>query len=91
MSPLLIQDTVVQSAVVRAIASLARRPAGDIRLSDRLVEDLGLDSANTVNLLFEIETELNLPLPDGYENSLLDVTTVQELVDRLRGIVRDNV
>jgi acyl carrier protein len=74
---------VVRIAVVEAIAELTGCSSERILDTDKLAEDLGVDSMVAVNLVVAIEDRVGSRLPDGYESALVDVRTVGILVDRL--------
>ena len=81
----------IQGAVVTTIARLTGRGAADISETDDLVDDLGIDSVMTVDLLSRIEEELGVMLPEGSEGSLVGIWTVGELVGRLTMLLGDSV
>ena len=52
----------------------------DIKPESSLVDDLGLDSLDTVEIIMEVEREFNITIPDEEAAGL---NTVQEIVDWL--------
>jgi acyl carrier protein len=73
----------LREAVVQSIAALTDGVANQLADTDRLIEDLGLDSMLAVNLVMAIEDRLGTALPDGYESTLVDTRTVGEMIERL--------
>jgi acyl carrier protein len=73
--------TDVRSAVISAVAEVTREPAGAIRDTHHLLNDLGVDSISAANLLVAIEERLSFRVPDGSEAQLVDVKSVGELVE----------
>ena len=70
-----------------ALAQYLKRDADSIRPSDRLREDLGLDSLAMIELLFRIEEHFDLEIPN---EDLSRVTTVADVTayveDKLAGL-----
>jgi acyl carrier protein len=75
-------DPLVQT-VLAAIAEVRHVPPEDIDPESSLA-DLGLDSLDTVTLLFELETRLGIEIPDDAAKS---VRTVRDVVDGVRRLV----
>ena len=74
---------IIRNAVVESIAELVGAQAQNVRNTDDLAEDLGVDSMHAVNLLMAVEDRLGVTLPEGSEASLVGVRTVGDLVERL--------
>jgi acyl carrier protein len=75
-------QTSVRNAVISSLAQLTGCIAAEISDNDDLVDDLGVDSFISVNLLMEVEDRLKARLPDGCEGSFVAVRTVGELVEK---------
>jgi len=75
-------DPVVQ-AVVSALAEVKHVPPERIGL-DTSLADLGMDSLDTITMLFELETRLDISIPDDAAKS---VRTVGDVVDGVRRLV----
>jgi acyl carrier protein len=75
-------DPLVQT-VVSALAEVKHVPPDRITLETTLA-DLGMDSLDTVTMLFELETRLQISLPDEAAKS---VRTVQDVVDGIRRLL----
>jgi acyl carrier protein len=75
-------DPLVQT-VLAAIAEVRHVAPETIDL-DASLADLGLDSLDTVTMLFELETRLGIAIPDEAARS---VRTVRDVVDGVRRLV----
>ncbi|HTK95878.1 MAG TPA: phosphopantetheine-binding protein [Terriglobales bacterium] len=69
--------------VVKILATVKRVPAENIR-PEATLEELGIDSLDKVNVLFELESEFNIEIPD---EEARQITSVQQIVERLRPVV----
>lgn len=68
---------------IRAIvARNQRRPIEDVTI-DSTFEELGIDSLDGVNLLFEIEGEFDIAIPDDQAKSIKSVRQMVEGVQKL--------
>ena len=74
-------DRLVQT-VVEALAEVKHVPPERITL-DTTFAELGMDSLDTVTMLFELETRLEVTISDEAAKS---VRTVRDVVDGLRGL-----
>jgi len=70
-------------AVVAAVAEVKHAPPEEIDL-DASLAGLGLDSLDTVTMLFELETRLGIEIPDDAAKS---VRTVRDVVEGVRRLV----
>jgi acyl carrier protein len=77
-------DPLVQT-VLAAIAEVKHVSPEEIPLGASLA-DLGLDSLDTVTMLFELETRLDISIPDDAAKA---VRTVQDVVDGVRRLVEN--
>jgi acyl carrier protein len=70
----------IEIAVIRAVAQVVRKPIGDVRLTSRLDEDLGLDSLGLIHASISVERELGdrITISEAPDEAL---GTVQDLVD----------
>lgn len=73
------RDQVTQR-VTQIIAEALRRDIGEIRLDDRLQEDLGAESLDIMTLVFEFEDTFGRTLED---EDIRRLTTVGSVVDYL--------
>ena len=74
-------DPLVQT-VVSALAEVKHIPPERITL-DTTFAELGMDSLDTVTMLFELETRLDISIPDEASKS---VRTVRDVVEGIRGL-----
>jgi acyl carrier protein len=76
-------NTDLATKVIAIVAAVKRVPFETIRLESSL-EELGIDSLDKINVLFELESEFNIDIPDEEARS---IKTVGEIVDRLEQVV----
>ena len=69
--------------VQSAIAASKRIPREQVTL-DSTLESLGMDSLDQLNLLFALESDFNINIPDEEAKS---IRTVQEMVEGVRKLV----
>ena len=69
--------------VLSAIATSKRIPRERVSL-DSTLEDLGMDSLDQLNLLFALESDFNISIPDEQTKS---IRTVREMVEGVRKLV----
>ena len=72
-------DPLVET-VVAAVAEVKHIPPEKIDL-DATLADLGLDSLDTISMLFELESRLDISIP---EDATKSVRTVRDVVDGIR-------
>jgi acyl carrier protein len=68
--------------VIAVIAHTQRVPVETISL-DQTFADLGIQSLERLNMLFALEDEFNITIPDEQAAGILDVRGVIEGVERL--------
>lgn len=56
-------DSELESKVVKIVASVKQVSPDAIRV-DATFDELGIDSLDRINILFEIESEFNIDIPD---------------------------
>ena len=69
--------------VQSVIATSKRIPREQVSLESTL-EDLGMDSLDQLNLLFALESDFNISIPDDEAKS---IRTVREMVEGVRKLV----
>jgi acyl carrier protein len=74
----------IQEMVVGALAEATGRAPSAISLSDHFRHDLGLNSLDTIELMYKVEETFDLMIPDADLPKLL---TVGSLIDYLQGRV----
>jgi len=67
----------VQQRVLRVIATTRRVPLDTVR-PDSTFEELGIDSLDRINILFELEGEFDIQIDDEQAKQ---VTTLQQMID----------
>ncbi len=72
----------ITSKIVQAIADFLHKDASKIQESHHLRKDLGLDSLAVIELLFKIEEEFDLRIPDSDLPSLTTVGSVAAYVQK---------
>ncbi len=68
--------------VLAAVVSMKRLPKEQVTLNSSLA-DLGYDSLDTINLLFEIEEAFNINVPDEQARAIRSVREIVDGVERL--------
>ena len=69
--------------VIAILAAVKRVPAETIK-PEATLEELGIDSLDKVNILFELESAFNVDIPDLEARK---IATVREMVDGLRTVL----
>ncbi len=69
--------------VLSVIATSKRIPRERVNV-DSTLEDLGMDSLDQLNLLFALESDFNISIPDEEAKS---IRTVREMVEGVRKLV----
>ena len=77
-------DPLVET-VVAAVAEVKHVPPETIDL-DASLTDLGLDSLDTISMLFELENRLDISIP---EDAAKSVRTVRDVVDGIRRLTEN--
>lgn len=75
----------VMSRVIRVIAETQRIPLETVK-SDSTFEELKIDSLDGINIVFAIENEFNINVPDDAAKSLRSVRDVAEGVEKLLAV-----
>jgi acyl carrier protein len=68
----------IEGMVKEILAKQLNMEAAKISLDSRLVEDLGLDSFASVEVIFELEEKFSLKIPDS---ALYEAKLVRNIVD----------
>lgn len=69
----------ISQKVISILASIKRVPPETIR-AEASFDELGIDSLDKINVLFELESEFNISIPDDEARA---ITTVGGIIDRL--------
>ena len=78
----------VANGVMELVAGKVRNKPGPLQMSD-LLENLGLESLDVLELTFAIEEKFNIEIPFN-ANTEFDFKTVGELVRAVEGLVAKN-
>jgi acyl carrier protein len=78
--------TDIASDVTAIIAKKARVEASKIELSDRL-EDLGLESLDAVELIFDLEEKFDIQIPYNANDPNFEFDTVGEVVSAIERVI----
>lgn len=73
----------ITEKVLDLIASTKRIPREQVSPTSTFAE-LGLDSLDAINLVFEVESTFNISVPDSVANSM---TSVPQVVEELRKLL----
>jgi acyl carrier protein len=68
--------------VTKVIASTQKIPAESVTI-DRTFEELKIDSLDGINIVFALETEFNLDIPDEATRSIRSVRDMVEGIEKL--------
>lgn len=69
--------------IFRIIAKVQRRDPGTVRI-DSTFEELGIDSMDAVSIVFELENEFSINIPD---DKVREIRNVRDMVEGVRGLV----
>jgi len=75
----------ITGKITRLIAAVKRIPEENVTI-DSTFEQLGLDSLDAINLIYEIESEFNTSVPDDVARSIKDV---RQLIEALKATLAD--
>jgi len=73
----------IEETVIRIIAQENHLEPGSVTLDSTFAE-LGLDSLDGVNVLFALEKEMNITIPDAVARNM---TSVRQVVDSLTRVI----
>jgi len=73
----------MEETVIKIIAQENHLEPGTVTL-DSTFEELGIDSLDGVNILFALETEMNMSIPDAVARNM---TSVRQVVDSLTRVI----
>ena len=72
--------------VLKTIASAQRIPVEKVKI-DSTFEELGIDSMDGVNILFALENEFNIAIPD---EAAKQIRSIQEMVDGVDKLLNES-
>ena len=70
----------ITAKIIRLIATVKRIPEENVTI-DSTFEQLGVDSLDAINLIYEIESDFNISVPDEVARSITDV---RQLIEALK-------
>src|SRR5205823_13840609 len=70
----------IADKIIQLIAAIKRIPKENVTI-DSTFEQLGVDSLDAINLIYEIESDFNISVPDEVARSIKDV---RQLLDALK-------
>ena len=74
----------VKGQVVKCLKNVLGKKAENISLEQRLIEDLGVDSFASLELIFELEDTLDVKIPDSEVKKLITVGDVVTFIYNTR-------
>jgi len=80
------QSTTVESIAPRVFTVIAKQkriPVENVTIESTFA-DLGLDSLDSVNMLFDLESEFDISIPD---EEARNIKTVREMVEGVRQLI----
>lgn len=75
-------DNTVAERVIKVFSEFKKVPPEEIQM-DTTFEELGFDSLDGLNLIFELEEEFNINVPDDKVQSMKSVREVVEGIEQL--------
>lgn len=69
-------DVSVEERIIIGLAKILNKQPSQIQKESRLIEDLVLDSLDTLDLIFKLEEEFNIEIPEGKSHFV----TVQDVI-----------
>jgi len=78
--------TDVAADVIAVIAGKVRGEQPQIKLTDKL-EDLGLESLDAVEMIFELEEKFDITIPYNANDSRAEFDTVGDVVTAVKNLV----
>ena len=69
--------TSVEERIITGLAKVLNKQPSQIQMESRLIEDLEVDSLDALDLIFKLEEEFDIEIPQGQ----LPFVTVQDVID----------
>ena len=69
--------TSVEERIITGLAKILKKQPSEIQKEARFIEDLEIDSLDTLDLIFELEEEFNIEIPQGQS----PFVTVQDVIN----------
>jgi acyl carrier protein len=86
MGPDSIPDDELTQRVLRIIAETQRKEPSQVT-ADSSFEELGIDSMDGVNIVFALENEFNINVPD---EEVKNIRSVRDMIDGVRRLVEQD-
>ena len=67
----------VEERIITGLAKVLNKQPSQIQMESRLIEDLEVDSLDALDLIFKLEEEFDIEIPQGE----LPFVTVQDVID----------
>lgn len=67
----------IEARIIAGLAKIKKRKPETIHREDRLIEDLEIDSLDTLDLIFQLEEEFDIEIP---QEDQLQFSTVQDVI-----------
>ena len=72
----MVSAALVEERIITGLAKVLSKQPSQIQKESRLIEDLMLDSLDTLDLIFQLEEQFNIEIPEGE----LHFVTVQDVI-----------
>lgn len=76
-----IKESEIEEKVKKAVADFAGTKASEIKLTDKLKDDLGLDDLDIVELGMELSETFKIEDDEDYDNKIEKAKTVKDLIE----------
>ena len=74
----------MQEKIIKLVAENLNKKVEDIKLDSRLVEDLGADSLDVVELIMTFEDEFGVSLPDEEVEKMKTIKDVIAYIEKIK-------
>jgi acyl carrier protein len=69
--------TSVEERIITGLAKILKKQPSEVQKEARLIEDLQIDSLDTLDLIFKLEEEFDIEIPQGQ----VPFVTVQDVIN----------
>ena len=77
--------TSVEERIITGLAKILKKQPSEVQKEARLIEDLEIDSLDTLELIFELEEEFNIEIPQGQSS----FKTVQDVINYVQEKIKE--
>ena len=74
----------MEQKIIELICEKLNKKAEDVKIESRLVEDLGADSLDVVELIMAFEDEFNITLPDEEASKLKTIGDIVNFISKIK-------